>query len=159
MSFTSRAGAGAVAVVMSAIVLASCSAAAPLPSGAIAVPTDENVVSSTGTGILCTLGAVIPPVVGVLEGDAYDAAWPVWLRAEDGRQMYIRWPRGFSVRFNPSPTLLDESGAVFVYAGSPVTLAQVVMDPAFGTKDHPYPARGLIETGIGHAEHCYVPKG
>ena len=122
------------------------------------MPTDENVVSSADAGILCTLGAVIPPVVGVLEGDASDAAWPVWLRAEDGRQMYIRWPRGFSVRFNPSPTLLDESGAVFVYAGSPVTLAQVGPDPSFGTKEHPYPARGLIETGIGHAEHCYVPK-
>ncbi len=143
---------------MAAVVLAGCSAAAPLPSGAIAVPTDENVVSSEGTHILCTLSAAVPAVDGVLEGDASDAAWPVWLRAEDGRRMYVRWPSRFSVRFDPAPTLLDETGAVFVYQGSPVILGQVAMDPALGTKDQPYLARGLIGTGIGHQQHCYVPK-
>jgi len=72
--------------------------------------------------------------------------------------MYIRWPRGFSVRFEPDATLLDETGAVFLMAGSPITLAQVSADPAAGTKDHPYVAAGLVETGIGHEEHCYVDK-
>jgi hypothetical protein len=146
------------AVVVAAVVLAGCSAATPLPSGAIAVPTDENVVSSEGTHILCTLGAAVPAVDGVLEGDASDAAWPVWLRAEDGRRMYVRWPNRFSVRFDPTPTLLDETGAVFVYAGSPVALGQVAMDPSLGTKDRPYVAGGLIGTGLGHQQHCYVPK-
>jgi hypothetical protein len=153
-----------VALLTFAVLLSGCSSAAPLPSGAIAVPTDENLVSSaesaqSGTRILCTLSAAIPPVVGVLAGNRSDPAWPVWLQAADGHPMYIRWPRGFSVRFNPEPNLLDENGAVFLMAGSPITLAQVAADPAGGTKDHPYVAGGLVETGIGHEEHCYVDKG
>ena len=146
-------------MIVALLVLAACSGPAPLPSGAIAVPTDENVVPSEQAGILCTLSATIPPVAGVLEGDPTDPTWPVWLRADDGRQMFVRWPRGFSVRFDPSPTLLDETGAAFLLAGSPLTLAQVGADPSFGTKDRPYTARGLIETGLGHEEHCYVQKG
>ncbi len=145
-------------MVIAFVALAGCSSVAPLPSGAIAVPTDDKVVSSVGTNILCTASAAIRSVDGVLEGEASGGAWPVWLRAEDGRRMYVEWPRGFSVRFDPSPTLLDETGAVFVYAGSPVILAQVVMDPSIGTTDRPYVGRGVIETGVGHEAHCYIEK-
>jgi hypothetical protein len=97
--------------------------------------------------------------VGILKGDASDLAWPVWIQATDGYPLYIRWPRAFSVRFDPGPTLLDENGTVFLTDGSPVTLEQVVADPAGGTKDRPYVAGGLLETGLGHEEHCYVEKG
>ncbi|HLY14663.1 MAG TPA: hypothetical protein VKR24_09945 [Candidatus Limnocylindrales bacterium] len=150
-----------------ALAVSGCSTLPPLPprpSGAIAVPTDENLVSSaesaqSGIHILCTLSAAVLPVVGVLAGDRSDAAWPVWLRALDGHQVYVRWPRGFSVRFDPAATLLDENGAVFLLAGSPITLAQVDADPAGGTKDRPYLASGIVETGLGHQEHCYVEKG
>ena len=141
------------------VAVGGCSAAAPLPSGAIAVPTDDEVLSSAGTNILCTASATIPSLTGVVEGNSADLAWPVWLRADDGRQMFVRWPRGFSVRFDPTPTLLDETGGVFLYAGSPVLLAQVGMDPSGGTKDHPYIAGGVIETGLGHETHCYLPRG
>jgi hypothetical protein len=154
----SRAACRAVALLTFVVALSGCSTAAPLPSGAIAVPTDQNVVSSAESGILCTLGAVIPPVVGVLMGDPSDPAWPVWLQAADGHPMYIRWPRGFSVRFDPEATLLDETGAVFLLSGSPITLAQMGPDPAGGTKDQPYVVAGLVETGLGHEEHCYTPK-
>jgi hypothetical protein len=148
-----------IAIVITALALGGCStASAPLPSGALAVPIDENLLSSKQAGILCDLAAVIPPVVGVLEGDHSDQAWPVWLQAPDGRRMYVLWPRGFSVRFDPTPTLLDENGSIFLSAGSPVTLGQVGADPAYGTKDRPYVAGGLIETGLGHEEHCYVEK-
>ena len=151
------------ALVAVALVLGACSTKPPLPSGAVAVPTDANLVSSaesaqSGMHILCNLSAAVPPVVGLLAGDHSDPAWPVWLQAADGHPMYIRWPRGFSVRFEPDATLLDETGAVFLMAGSPITLAQVSADPAAGTKDHPYVAAGLVETGIGHEEHCYVDK-
>lgn len=141
------------------VMLAGCGAPrASLPPGAIAVPTDENLMSSEGTGVLCTLSATIPPVVGVLVGDASDTAWPVWLQAEDGRRMYIRWPRGFSVRFDPDATLLDETGAVFLFAGSPLILGQVGADPAKGTKDRPYVAAGIVETGLARKEHCYIDR-
>ena len=141
-----------------ALVLCACSTKPPLPSGAIAVPTDDNVVSSAQSGILCTADGVIPPVFGILEGDASDPAWPVWLQASDGRQLFVRWPRGFSVRFDPTVALLDETGAVFLQGGSPITLGQVALDPAGGTKEHPFMARGLIETGLGGEQHCYTPK-
>jgi hypothetical protein len=147
------------ATCMTAVILLGCSAPAALPSGAITVPTDENLVSSAESGILCTASAVIPPVVGVLEGDPSDVAWPVRLRADDGRRMYILWPRGFSVRFDPSATLLDEAGATFLHAGDPLVLGQVGADPAHGTKDRPYLARGLMGGAVSHAwERCYQHK-
>ena len=149
----------AIAIVILAVALSGCTTVVPLPSGAVAVPTDENLVSSEQAGILCNLAAVIPPVVGVLEGDPSDSAWPVWLQAADGHRMYVLWPRGFSVRFDPTPTLLDEHGATFLSAGSPVTLGQVAADSALGTKDRPYVAGGLVETGLGGEQHCYVEKG
>lgn len=147
------------AIVLAGALLGACAAARPtLPPGAIPVPTDDDVVSSTGTGILCTLSASIPSVVGVLEVDRSDVAWPVSLRADDGRQMYVLWPRDFSVRVEPEPALLDETGSIFLRAGSSIELGQVGMDPSIGSKDRPYVARGLIGTGLAHIQHCYVQK-
>jgi hypothetical protein len=154
-----RAARPAISIVVVAVALSGCSTAPPLPSGAVTVPTDENLLSSEQAGILCNLAAVIPPVVGVLEADQSNPAWPVWLQAADGRRMYVLWPRGFSVRFDPTATLLDENGATFLSAGSPITLGQVAMDPTLGTKDRPYVAGGLVETGLGGEQHCYVEKG
>jgi len=148
-----------ISILVVVVALGGCSRAVPLPSGAIAVPTDENLLPSDQAGILCNLAAAIPPVVGVLGGDRSDPAWPVWLQAPDGHRMYVRWPRGFSVRFDPGATLLDENGSTFLSEGSPVTLGQVAADPAYGTKDRPYVAGGLVETGLGGDEHCYVEKG
>jgi len=149
-----------IAVAIAAVLLAGCSAAPPLPSGAMAVPTDQNVVPSAGTHILCSMNATDPPmpvVEGVLDGVSSDPTWPVWLRTDAGQRVYVRWPAGFSVRFDPTPTLLDESGAVFVHAGSPVSLNSGI-DPSLGTKDRPYQAVGTILTGIGHEQHCYIQK-
>lgn len=140
---------------MAAALLAACTAHRPLPSGAIAVPTDDKLVSSAESHILCTLSASVPPLVGILVADPSDLLWPIWLEAEDGRRMYVLWPRDFSVRFDPDATLLDETGAIVVHAGSPVHLAQVSADPTKGTKDRPYVASGLWETGLGQKEHCY----
>jgi hypothetical protein len=108
-----------------------CTGQVPLPSGAIRVPTDETLVNATASGILC-VGSTVPPFVGILEGDPSDLAWPVWLRAEDGRRMYITWPKGFSVRFDPYTTLLDETGAPVLYAGSPFTFEGVAHDARVG---------------------------
>ena len=84
--------------------LGSCTTHAPLPSGAIHVPTDDDLVSFGSQGILCGFATVpeMPPT-GVLAGDPSDPPWPVWLRAEDGARRYVVWPRDFSVRSTRMP--------------------------------------------------------
>lgn len=135
-------------------VLEGCAAQAPLPSDAIRVPTDEGLVNATASGILC-VGSSVPPFVGILEGDPSDAAWPVWLRAEDGRRMYMTWPKGFSVRFDPDATLLDETGVPVLRDGSAFTFEGVAHDPSKGTREEPYLAVGAWETGLASVAHCY----
>jgi hypothetical protein len=142
--------------VVAVSLLGGCTAHAPLPSGAIRVPTDDALVSFESQGILCGIssGRDTPPT-GVLDGDASDQAWPVWLLAEDGSRRYVLWPRDFSVRFDPDPTLLDETGKPVLYAGSPATIAYPPTDPTSGTKDRPYVAESF-ETGLIHLAHCYT---
>jgi hypothetical protein len=135
-------------------VFASCTSQAPLPPGAIRIPTDETLTNAATSGTLC-VGSTVPPFVGTLEGDPSDAVWPVWLRAEDGHRMYMTWPRGFSVRFDPDATLLDETGTPVLYAGSPFTFQGVAHDPSKGTRDEPYLADGAWETGLASLDHCY----
>ena len=134
----------------------SCTAHVPLPSGAIRIPTDESLVSFGSEGIMCGLATVpdLPPT-GVLEGDASDPMWPVWLRAEDGSRRYVVWPRDFSVRFDPAATLLDETGKPILYAGSPLVLGSLTTDPSQGTRDRPYVA-GSFMTGLARIPHCYT---
>jgi hypothetical protein len=98
---------------------------------------------------------LVPPLGGVLEGDATDLTWPVWLQAEDGRRIYVVWPRGFSARFDPDATLLDETGKPIVLAGSPVGLQQTRPGDE-GTKERPYLASGLWDSGLARQGHCYV---
>jgi hypothetical protein len=69
--------------------------------------------------------------------------------------MYVTWPRGFSVRFDPDATLLDENGKVVLEVGSPFTFEGVAHDPSKGTREEPYVAEGLWETGLARAPHCY----
>jgi hypothetical protein len=145
-----------VAMLAAAVSLSvSCTTHAPLPSGAIRVPTDDDLVSFGSQGIMCGFATDpgLPPT-GVLEGDPSDSTWPVWLRAADGNRRYVVWPRDFSVRFDPDATLLDEKGVPILYAGSPATVASQTADPASGTRERPY-AAGSFETGVSNLPHCY----
>lgn len=128
------------------------------PPEVVAVPTDDGLVSSTEAGVMCNAGAALPPVVGVLQADPSDSAWPVWLRGADGRRMYIRWPRGFSVRFDAGPALLDETGVPVLFVGSSLKLAQVHFDPANGTKDRPYLASGVWSVASAEPQRCYIKR-
>lgn len=136
------------------LLLAGCATRISLPPGAIAVRTDDGLVNVMTAGVLC-VGSSVPPFVGIVEGDPLDAAWPVWLRADDGRRMYVTWPRGFSVRFDPDATLVDENGKVVLEAGSPFTFQGVDHDPSRGTREDPYIAEGAWDTGLARAPHCY----
>ena len=134
-----------------------CTAHAALPSGAIRMPTDDSLVSFESLGILCMGSSTVPrpPPVGVLDGDPSDVAWPTWLRAEDGSRRYLVWPRGFSVRFDPSATLLDETGTPILDAGSPLRFESATSDPSTWTRDRPYVAEAF-ETGLAEVPHCYT---
>jgi hypothetical protein len=147
---------GVAALAIASILLASCTAATPMPSGAMALRTDENLVPSSVSGVLCGLNGTLPQVSGVLEGDPSDEAWPVWIQTATGRRMYVVWPKGFSVRFNPTATLLDQEGTPILHDGSPLTLGQFSDDPATGTRDHPFVAVGAWSTGLGNVWRCYT---
>ena len=145
----------ALAATLMALALVGCSFGGrpsfALPSGAMAIPTDPDLVNAKGTGILCTPDAIIPPVAGYLRGDATDSAWPVWIEAADGRRQYVLWPAGFSVRFTPDPELLDEQGTLALTDVVPIEL-QVGASPDLGTKDHPYGATGIL------GDRCYIHR-
>lgn len=138
-------------------VVAGCTTHAPLPSGAIRVPTDDSVVAYGSLGILCGGSATLPlrPDARFLEGDPSDPAWPVWLQADDGSRFYVVWPRDFYVRFDPDATLLDEAGKPILHAGSPITIVLPTTDPPPGTKDRPYVAESF-STGLIQLPHCYT---
>jgi hypothetical protein len=110
-----------------------------LPAGVVRIPTS---VMSTDPDLLCNLGAVVPPLSGVLRGDKADEAWPVWLTDAGGRDIYVRWPSGWSARFDPAVELLDERGRVAASAGMPIELTQVLASSAAGSRSDPYVASG-----------------
>ena len=146
----------ALAMLAAIVLVVGCTSRAPLPSGAIAVRTDDGLMnaSSQTPRILCSGGATVPPPpVGILAGDASDVAWPVWVLAADGRRTYVIWPRGFSVRFDPRATLLDETGNPILYEGNPISMGAFA-DTSLGTRELPYTA-GYFETGLARVPHCY----
>ena len=86
------------------------------------------------------IGAILG---GTLEGQA-GAREPVWLRADDGRQLSAVWPAGFTARFEPLAALYKELGVVVVREQQEVELGQVNRDSAAGTYDEPYIASGVV---------------
>lgn len=91
-----------------------------------------------------------PHVAGRLEGELGARPDPVWLETDDGGRLSVVWPEGFSVRFNPEPTLFDERGEVKARAGDRIELNQSMEDQT-GTYDDPVIAVWFIED-----PGCYV---
>jgi hypothetical protein len=119
-----------------------------LPAGAVPIPTSKVVKREP-----CTLEAAVTPVRGVLDGDATNTTWPVWLSSSTGEHLFVQWPRGWSARFDPTLSLLDESGNVRARSGTGIVLGQVPRESAAGTVADPYVARGLFLDG------CFGPPG
>jgi hypothetical protein len=122
----------------------------PLPAGAIPAPTDTSLRRAG----MCNLAGAVARLEGVLEADPANPDWPVWLRATDGHRMYVKWPAGFSVRFDAKVELLDDQGVVVLTAGQAFRLPQVSFGEHLGTVEDPYLARGLWEA----AGHCYAKR-
>ena len=119
------------------------SAWTPAPAGAIAAPSDPDLVSGKVAGAACPLVLVNPHVSGILEGNPDDTLWPIWLASAQGLPIDVRWPAGFSVRFTPSLGLFDEQGRLVASGGERVDLPQVPVGRDRGTPDDPYVAVGL----------------
>ncbi len=149
---------GAAAVVLVALILAGCSSGptftrSEIGTGPDGLRTFTWPSESDGGHRLCTLGAAVHPVSGVLRGDRDDSQEPVWLEGHAGTRLSIVWPAGFTVSFEPEAVLRDEAGTVAARAGTIVDLGQVDAMLHAGTFGDPYIAAGLLFDG------CYPFSG
>ncbi len=99
-----------------------------------------------GGPLLCPAFGIIDPVHGTL-GGAQGGREPVWITTDDGRDLSVIWPAGFSVRFEPDPALYSDGGVRIATAGQPIELGQTTWTSATGTYDDPYLASGLVFGG------------
>lgn len=99
---------------------------------------------------LCTLSQAVEPVVGTFDGDVLADGDKSWLTAKDGDRLYVVWPQGFALSFQPGPTLRDQDGKVVAEKDTSVTLGQVNRSDHSGTMADPYIVLGWLFDG------CYV---
>jgi hypothetical protein len=144
----------ATAVVLFAFVTSAC-AAAEGPSHSV-ITTDRDGLRTfsvirelDGNPVVCAAFGLVDPVRGALAGDPDGRPDTVWLQVSDGRHLSVVWPGGFTVRFDPDTTLVDDHRKAVAVAGDTVTLDQVEWDSHAGTFEDPYVASG------GLFDDCY----
>ena len=128
------------------LLVASCIAHAVISTGPDGLRTFAVIRNPDGSSVACVAFARTNPVAGVLEGQA-GAREPVWLRAEDGRDLSVVWPAGFTIGFVPDAAIYAERGRVVGRAGDRIVLGQTGQGDAAGTFDDPYFASGLVLGG------------
>lgn len=100
-----------------------------------------------GTPIGCDAIGVADPVFGHLSGTLpVEAPEAIWLETPDGSRLSIVWPEGFTLEFEPTPVVYDQTGVVVARLGDAVML-QVPRAAAAGTHDDPYFASGILLAG------------
>lgn len=99
---------------------------------------------------LCPLSEAVAPIVGTFDGDFRAEGDKSWLVAADGDRLYVVWPQGFGLSFQPGPTLHDNHGKVVAEKETAVTLGQVNRFDHTGTMDDPYMALGWL------FDRCYA---
>lgn len=97
----------------------------------------------------CTLGNRLDWVSGVLDGDPAMKD-PIWLN-DDGREIHVIWPEGFTVVFNPDAVLYGREGQIIAKEGQGVVLRQTDPRSATGTFENP-----CFGTSVSNG--CY-PRG
>lgn len=102
---------------------------------------------------LCPLSLAVEPVVGNFDGSPTADGDQSWLVAPNGKRLYVMWPTGFSLLFQPGPTLRDARGKIVAERGTEVTLGQVNLFDHTGTMDDPYLAIGSV------FDRCYAKAG
>jgi hypothetical protein len=99
---------------------------------------------------LCTLSLAVEPVVGTFNGDVLADGDKSWLVAADGNRLYVVWPQGFTLSFQPGPLLRNDGGKVVAQKDTLVSLEQVNRFDHSGSMDDPYIAMGSL------FDRCYV---
>lgn len=99
-----------------------------------------------GIPVACPAFGLEDPVRGLLDG-MMGAREPVWITTDDGRELSVVWPAGFTVRFEPKAFLYSDSGEVVAAAGQAIELGQTRWESAAGTYEDPYFAQGLVFGG------------
>jgi hypothetical protein len=142
----------AAAAVLVALTLQACSllgavnAHSRVSTGPDGLRTFTSARAPDGGPLLCPAFGIIDHVHGAL-GGAVGGREPVWITTDDGRNLSVIWPAGFSVRFEPDAALYNESGVVVAKAGQPIELGQTTWTSATGSYDDPYLASGLVLGG------------
>jgi hypothetical protein len=124
----------------------------PLLPGAVRIATDDSDPGAGVTG-MCRASRALDPVVGRLEGDAAGTPFSTWLVAADGRLVYVKWPRGFTARFEPSLELIDSRNEVIARRGEIIDLNMnwnVAPELGNGASSSPY-------RPIWVNDGCYAP--
>jgi hypothetical protein len=96
---------------------------------------------------LCPASLAVDPVVGVFAGDTNAAGDRSWLVSGEGQRIYVTWPEGFTLAFEPGATLRNEEGRIVAEADTTVTLTQVNRFDHAGTPEDPYLATGIVFGG------------
>ena len=104
-----------------------------------------------GEPLLCPLGLAADPVVGRFEGSADATGDKSWLVDTHGARLFVVWPEGFALRFDPGATLVDPGGGAVANRGDEVMLSQVNRSEHSGTPSDPYLATGFV------LDTCYLP--
>jgi hypothetical protein len=126
------------------LVVTGCSTHSEIRTGADGLRTFTVWRESNGTKVACPAFGILPHgVEGTLGGQA-GGHEPIWLQAADGTHLWVVWPEGFTVRFEPAAVLYNEKGIAVARAGELTELPQVRQADAAGTYDNPYIASGLL---------------
>ena len=147
-----------VSIVLLVLLTSACAAAGGQSHSVITTDRDglrtfSVITEQDGNPVVCPAFGLVDPVAGNLEGDPAGRPDPVWLQGPGGRHLSVIWPGGFTVRFEPTVTLIDDHGKVVARVGDKVTLGQVRPDSHAGTFADPYIASGALFGGC----YPYLP--
>ena len=106
----------------------------------------DGLLTWTSQNAACGVTDAYP--AGTLEGSA-DNPDRVWLLAPGGRRVYLIWPHGFTVRFEPDAVLYSSSGVIVARAGDAININLEVPEQG-GTPDDP-----MLVTWVNGT--CYAP--
>lgn len=118
-------------------------------SGRIRIDSSGLRTYNVREGGFCNASNRLDWVSGVLEGDP-TMKDPIWLN-DDGREIHVIWPEGFTVVFNPDAVLYGRQGQIIAREGQGVVLRQTDPRSHTGTYEDPY-------FGTSVSNGCY-PRG
>jgi hypothetical protein len=99
----------------------------------------QETFRSSGVRWACSAFTLPDGVHGTLQVTP-GAADAVWIKADDGRHLYVAWPDDFKLRLEPVGAVLSGDGDILAEDDGPIRLKQTAPDSAAGTDADPYVA-------------------